>query len=378
MNLLLVSVDSLRLDSVSRTNPLIHTPHFDRLSQDFCFYDRFFSASSATRPVHASLFTGLYPFENGIEGQRSAHMRYEVPHLFHVFVENGYCVRAFSEVPDLLSGLGWKFNLLDGLDDALVISDNCPTILFLHYWQTHVPYGATDSRAYGETLELLKQGDLNVVRGRYELAIRRVFEREIARLLGKIDLDHWCVIIFGDHGESWSYDEPYHGLSLRNSVLRVPLYLHIPGSGNPIPPHGILSMVDILPTLAGIFDLPLDYRGFGLDLRQPSTSRYCLAQIDPVASGVEPDEDLLIGAKNHGRQWALFDHRFKLTHFVETGADRLEAIFTEEPVHDKACLREMHSAYDALQEASCYANAGPIENSRDSVLDQRLRDLGYM
>ena len=104
-------------------------------------------------------------------------------------------------------------------------------------------------------------------------------------------------------------------------------------------------------------------------------------QVGPVAlepGDVEPDADRLIGAQNHGRQWALFDHRFKLTHFAETGVDRLEAIFSEKTVEDEQCVREMHSTYDALQEASCYAKTGPPEKLRDSVLEQRLRELGYI
>ncbi len=30
------------------------------------------------------------------------------------------------------------------------------------------------------------------------------------------------MVLCSDHGESWTADEPYHGRSLRNSVLRVP------------------------------------------------------------------------------------------------------------------------------------------------------------
>ena len=50
---MLVSIDSLRLDWVARTNAAIATPRFDRASAGFRFSDRMFSVSSATRPVPA-------------------------------------------------------------------------------------------------------------------------------------------------------------------------------------------------------------------------------------------------------------------------------------------------------------------------------------
>ena len=92
MNILLISIDSLRIDYVSRTNPQIHTPRFDARTRDFCFYNGLFSASTATRPVHTSLFTGLYPFEHGIMGQSSSAMHMDLPHLFDQLEQAGYRV----------------------------------------------------------------------------------------------------------------------------------------------------------------------------------------------------------------------------------------------------------------------------------------------
>ena len=70
MNLLLISVDSLRLDFAPGVSAAVRTPRFSA-TRDFHLCQHCFSVSSATRPVHTSLFTGLYPFEHGIEGQHS-------------------------------------------------------------------------------------------------------------------------------------------------------------------------------------------------------------------------------------------------------------------------------------------------------------------
>jgi membrane-anchored protein YejM (alkaline phosphatase superfamily) len=383
MNLLLVSVDSLRLDSVSRTNPRLHTPQFDRFADEFCFYDRLFSVSSATRPVHSSLFTGLYPFEHGVEGQQYPRMREGIPSLLDLFSQEGYRVGAYSEAPDIFFGLDFGIQPMANLHRLLAADLNEPTFLFLHYWQTHVPYGDSDNRARGQTLDLLRGGDLATVRARYEVAVLRVFEECIAAVLAKLDLSRWCVIVLGDHGESWTHEEPYHGVTLRNSVLRVPLYLHIPHSGNPLPPRKLLSMVDIFPTLTRLFDLPHHYMGFGLDLRQKQDSDYCLAEIDPLTNGdllnKVPDE-LLIGASTRGRQWALFNPVMKMTHYEKSGSDRLEHTFDERPVEDAEAICQMHAACDAMRARSTYARGGIQEGTadEDSLLAQRLRDLGYL
>ena len=107
MNLLLISVDSLRLDFAPGVSAAVHTPRFSDLTRDFHICQQCFSVSSATRPVHTSLFTGLYPFEHGIEGQHSPAMRQGVADLFDLCRRAGYVVGALSEAPDIFTGLSY-------------------------------------------------------------------------------------------------------------------------------------------------------------------------------------------------------------------------------------------------------------------------------
>ena len=107
MNLLLISVDSLRLDFAPGVSAAVHTPRFSALTRDFHLCQHCFSVSSATRPVHTSLFTGLYPFEHGIEGQHSPAMRQGVTDLFDLCRRAGYAVGAFSEARDIFTGLSY-------------------------------------------------------------------------------------------------------------------------------------------------------------------------------------------------------------------------------------------------------------------------------
>lgn len=373
MNLLLVSIDSLRFDFVSRTNPAIHTPRFDALSRSFSFSDQCFSVSSATRPVHTTLFTGLYPSEHGVLGQRSPRMRPGLPHLFPLLAGAGYQVAGFSQAPTIFAGLDYEPWIAPLEERALAkaLGGAGRRGVFLHYWDTHAPYGAADRKAMGSTAALLRQGRRSEVIAAYQRAVATTFEQHLAPLLAGLDLDRWMVLICGDHGQSWTTAEPYHGQSLDNSVLRVPLFLHLPRTGNP-PLPALLSLVNVFPTVAGVLGLDLEYRGWGRDLRHPDRSGLYLAELDPGgAQGLEPG---LLGAAPEGRQWALFDRRRKFTCWAEAGSYRLEETFSgaELPLTSG----EIAAYTDRYREMMGKADM-PVP-AADPAVDQRLRDLGYL
>ena len=392
MNLLLVSIDSLRLDSVSRTNPDINTPWFDELAKDFHFCERLFSASSATRPVHTSLFTGLYPFEHGIVGQTDSAVRTRIPHLFDLFALGGRFAGGLSEAHTIFANLPFApwirpfaANGVGQATELLNRRGNEGGFLFLHYWSTHTPYGAADGQAWGETGELLRSGQHSVVVKRYRRAVEFLFEEKLAPILRSLDLSKWCVMIFGDHGESWTPVEPYHGVTLRNSVLRVPFYVHLPGVGALSWPRSIISMIDIFPTVLKLFQLDADYTGFGHDIRLESKlGERRLAQIKPVAGRDDLTgalEPTIIGERIVGPSWALFDERRKFTHEVESASSRLEATFEETAIETSPEeTAEYMSTFADMLDRSIYARLpmSGVTAEADDLLQERLRALGYL
>ena len=384
LNLLLISVDSLRFDFVSRTNPQIHTPYFDALSRSFCFSGRCFSVSSATRPVHTSLFTGRYPCEHGVTSQRSPAMRPGIPHLFALLAARGYAVGAFSEAAGIFTGLDYAPWVGD-FDRGRVlryVSTRGPKALFVHLWGCHTPYGAPDGKAMGDTARQLKQGRRAQVIHRYQRAVERLFETQVAPLLNRLDLKEWMVLICGDHGESWTSDEPYHGQTVNNSVLRVPLYLHLPHSGNPPLAGPLVSLVDVLPTLDALLALESGYRGYGRDLRREDRPALYLAQIHPsgILEDDQPGGDSAIpGPVAGGAQWALFDAHRKFTYWEEKGVSRLERTFGgEELACGDAEVQFYRAAFAAMVADSPYAQLPEPPENTDSQFDRRLRDLGYL
>jgi membrane-anchored protein YejM (alkaline phosphatase superfamily) len=394
MNLLLISIDSLRLDFVSRTGLRVSTPRFDASTRDFGFYDRLFSVSSATRPVHSTLFTGLYPFEHGVLGQRSPLMRPQIPHLFDLFQRQGARVGGFSEARDIFSGLTFAegFEPLDptsatGLRQLYPFLQRAirqQTFLFLHYWSVHTPYGAADGQAFGEIGQLLATGQISQVQNYYTRAVETLFEEKIAPLLALLPLDQWAIFIFSDHGESWTNEEPYHGQTLRNSVLRIPLFYHIPFTGNPPLSPPLLSLIDLFPTLVSLFDLPLDYNGFGWDIRSKERPERYLAQIHPT---VGPD-DLgeaspsvpIIGESAPGHQWALFDSLRKFTFDEGRQRGKLERTMSEEPLVEEGAQEHYLQLFREMESRSSSSKMPHAKASRsqEDLLDSRLRDLGYL
>ena len=390
MNLLLVSVDSLRLDHAARaTGARVRTPRFEALTRGFAFTESCFSVSSATRPVHATLVTGLYPFEHGVQGQHDQRLRPGTPRLFGRLQEAGYRVGLFSEAASVFHGLDFGAPVLN-LDPrpeaglarlrAWLAESAAPSrlCLFVHYWSTHTPYGASDGLAMGETLRLLRGGRLEVVRERYRAAVESLFEGGIAPLLEEIDLGEWAIVIFGDHGESWTPEEPYHGKTLRNSVLRVPLWMHVPGRGTGPGAGEVVSLIDLYKTVGAICAVE-DEPGFGRDLTLSSgEARHCLAEIRPGG-----DDDAAPGPAppKAGLRWCVLDRRRKLL-----GGDNgweLVDTWSELPAAGEG-VAELAAPYRrAKLEMQRRSRWGPSGEPAPDVggaaeLRRRLRDLGYL
>ncbi|HJP31801.1 MAG TPA: alkaline phosphatase family protein [Candidatus Latescibacteria bacterium] len=402
MDLLLISIDSLRLDHAGRaSNSRVLTPRFDRATEGFAFSERFFSVSSATRPVHSSLVTGLYPFEHGIQGQQDGRLRQGAPRLFRQCVDRGMEVGLFSEAAPIFAGLdlGAPLRPLEpeagsGLAEVRrwreAAADAGHRCLFLHYWSAHTPYGASDGMALGETATLLREGRLEEVEGRYRIAVEDVFENKVAPLLERLDLSRCAVLLFGDHGESWTPDELYHGTTVRNSVLRVPLYLHVPYHGNLLTEGtGVTSIIDLYATICGLLGLRREDEGFGVDLLDPAAitaSGYRLAEIRPGTDAAD-DERLLIvpatGTESSSLlRWCVFDDRHRL--HGENEEWRLEAQWTEKAIDTDVATRAAPclAAREGFISGSNWTQR-PLEDDKMSTAEQdalrrRLQALGYL
>src|SRR4029079_11997096 len=74
------------------------------------------------------------------------------------------------------------------------------------------------------------------------------------------------IVLAADHGEEFDeHGGRYHGSTLYDEQLRVPLIISIPG----IPSHvvdGPVELLDVAPTLLNLLDIPVPVRMRGTDL----------------------------------------------------------------------------------------------------------------
>lgn len=269
-NILLVVVDSLRVDRVGATGSKQRlTPFLDRLAAQSLVYTRAYAPSSWTAPVVASLFTGQYPSEHGV-------MDFFVSlrggtTLAEALAAHGYAtsgVTANAVIQGIFGfGRGFERYQLVGnptieqpKSDGPLVNDLAlrwidevgptrPHFLYLHYMDVHSPYrphdGLTPPRpstltnSDGELttslmwnrsnftpdelwrIEDLYDGEVQYVDG----VLRELFDGLERRGF----LNDALVIVTADHGEQFGRHGVFgHGAALNETVIHVPLLVRRP------------------------------------------------------------------------------------------------------------------------------------------------------
>ncbi|HEY3188856.1 MAG TPA: sulfatase-like hydrolase/transferase, partial [Solirubrobacteraceae bacterium] len=152
--------------------------------------------------------------------------------------------------------------------------------LFLHYLDTHTPYrppaadaapfadpghrgqvGAEFGDVAGARAGRYDAGDRTQIVALYDGALHFV-DRELGRLLDGLAsrglLDSTLVIVTADHGdEQWEHGSFFHGQSLYDELLHVPLLVRLPGAAHAgaVIAEQVRS-IDIVPTIAEALALP--------------------------------------------------------------------------------------------------------------------------
>src|SRR5262249_50335168 len=102
-----VTIDTLRADHVSALGyPRQTTPFLDSLAQKGALFEPAFSACSHTAPSHASIFTGLFPFQHGVRKNHDE-LPASVPSLPSIMGRAGYQALAFPAVGFLDAKVGF-------------------------------------------------------------------------------------------------------------------------------------------------------------------------------------------------------------------------------------------------------------------------------
>ena len=114
-NVLLVTIDTLRADALSSTGGRAATPNLDRLASLGVRYDFAHAHAVITLPSHASILTGLYPYQHGVHDNAGFRLPAEIPTLAVMLRPHGIATGAFigSFALDSRFGLNAGFDVYD-------------------------------------------------------------------------------------------------------------------------------------------------------------------------------------------------------------------------------------------------------------------------
>lgn len=292
-SVLLISVDSLRADSVGRiVNGQPVAPRLSALRSESLNYTRATSAAPWTTPSLMSLMTGLPAPAHGVEEHDRA-LAESVTTLAERFRAAGYRTAAYVPAVTLRSeyGFGRGFEIYD-LENyghttlsapqmagkvlhRLELWNDEPSFIWIHFWDPHFNYTppspldetfAQGERPPSDNVQVLKWTENAVTPGQARW-LRGQFDGEVAyndRAIGEL-LDFLrrrqrtpatIVAVLADHGESFQeHGWLAHTNRLDESLIHVPLLIHAPGRVTPAvidTPVATASLGATLLALAGL------------------------------------------------------------------------------------------------------------------------------
>jgi arylsulfatase A-like enzyme/Tfp pilus assembly protein PilF len=276
-DVLFVTIDTLRADRVGAYGyGSAETPALDRLAREGVLVKDAVAQIPQTRPSHASIFTGRYPFEHGIQDNSSPPLPATFPTLATHLRRAGYDTAAFIGAYPVArpSGLDQGFTTFDdpfGAGEAATMREarserrgaevvdhalawlakprREPFFVWVHLFDPHAPY---------EPPPPFRQ---RFARRPYDGEVAYA-DAQVARLLSWLDRTgrrrDTLVVVTSDHGEGLGeHGESEHMLLVYDSTLRVPLLLSWPGrlpAGARV--EGQFRSVDLLPTVLDLLGLP--------------------------------------------------------------------------------------------------------------------------
>jgi arylsulfatase A-like enzyme len=314
LRVVLVTLDTLRYDAVFGDAPAM--PRLAARARTATVFSRFYSAASSTQPSHASMFTGLHPWQHGVarngavlperfvtlaealraagfetravvasfpvagrfgfaQGFDSYHDRFTLEHAEGArrrwekeweVPEGG-----FFSAADTVTGLA-----LEAIDAAASERQ----FFWFHYFDPHAPYGLSRGEALDKRsiLRAVERGEASLdemlarARALYAAdaeSLDASLERVLERLDADADAFETHVLIVSDHGESLG-EEGWlgHGWRTSEEEIHVPAVLLSPrvAPGVRADVAGSVDVAATLLSLAGASTPPMA----GRDLSRPS------------------------------------------------------------------------------------------------------------
>jgi arylsulfatase A-like enzyme len=265
-----------------------------------------------TAPAHATMMTGLYPPEHGVI-ENAALLMGGVDILADRLQKAGYATTSVVGVTFLAEyGMERGFDVVDrGFDkgyerhadrvtDAATAhldqAGDKPLLLWAHYYDPHNPYrpppqflpilreqgvpqNEDDWRKVETRLRSELHSDYAGPDARTFLLNQYAYDGEIEFMDAQVGrlLDHLkasgryddaLVIIVGDHGEAFGEHpgDVMHGTRLYETTMHVPWMIKLPGQREGRVTDALVSLIDLMPTVLDVLELPVPARCSGKSL----------------------------------------------------------------------------------------------------------------
>ena len=317
-NVLFIVIDTLRADHLpSYGYAKGSTPHLDRFAEDAVRFDQAFTNSSWTRPSFASILTGRLPSSHGVMAKSDA-LPSSLTTLPESLAEVGYTSAGYATNYNVAP----YFNFQQGFDEYYYLEPEfvlgaddasaklllvqflrqrlerfratrgdvlpgtayqdaetvnrailgwidgaarAPWFLFVGYMDPHDPYFTHpyDGSGYARAAHPRPDpSEAPALRTLYDGEIT-YWDAEFGKLVDALRsrglYDDLTIIITSDHGEEFDdHGGFWHGTTLYDEQVRVPLFVKLPGSrrGGTVVGHWVQS-IDLMPTLLGLLKIPI-------------------------------------------------------------------------------------------------------------------------
>jgi arylsulfatase A-like enzyme/Tfp pilus assembly protein PilF len=361
LNVILITVDTLRADHVSAYGDRARTPHIDRLADEGVVFERCISQTPLTLPAHVSLLSGTYPLHHRVRDNGGLAVPEELELVSETLRQHGFTTSAFVAAYVLHSkwGLDQGFDhysdafnraryerillqnekrageVIGLAEDWIRAHESFRFFTWIHLFDPHTPYHPP---APFDELEDPYRGEVEYV----DAALGGFFE--FLRTEGLYDRS--LVVLTGDHGESLGeHGEREHGLFVYEPTVRVPLVLRAP-IGFPRKRVAVLvEHVDVVPTVLDLVGVPI-----------------------PAAMQGESLADVMFGGEADGDATAYTETFYPRRHL---GWAELRAFYQGGLKYVRAPRDELYELEDDPVEGENRAKADAL-GSRKEQLEDRL------
>lgn len=316
---ILLTVDTLRRDALSLYGGTTPTPALDALGAESIVFERAYSTAPWTYVAFPSIHSGLTPWGHGVLHEGDPVPR-RVSALAAVMQDHGYATGALGG-NGLLAALGPLRELAAGFGDRnfyprslrpqtaaqryleqrhpdFLGTDltpgrtseygaewvrnhkSTPFLFWLHFFDPHNPYDPVEqfpppyqpsdrlaalnpaqmenALRYGPRLPGLTQW----ARALYQSEVQNV-DRAVGDFLQELKeqgvYDRALIIFTSDHGEEFAeHNDFYHGQTLYEELVRVPLMVKPPHFGSHLRVDQPVSTVSIMPTILDLTAVPYE------------------------------------------------------------------------------------------------------------------------